>query len=132
MIDCEINLLGLDKLSPYDGRLQAAVWSWAENEPAVESLNQCALHNSSGRFESESCDRTLRFACRDDVSGEWFVSQHQGDWQQGEAVCGAMGLRFAVPFSGLDNGRLQEVKHRLQEDIWMHYRQQATGVWIAG
>ncbi|MCP5019008.1 MAG: hypothetical protein GY938_27575 [Ketobacter sp.] len=133
MIDCEINLLGMDKLSPHDGRLQAAIWSWAENEPVAASVFQCALHNSSGRFESESCYRTLRYACRDDASGEWFVSEDQGDWQQGQAVCGAMGLRFAVPFSGLDNGRLREAKQGLQEDdVWMHYRQQATGGWIAG
>ena len=41
LVQCGVNLFGLDQLDPSDPRLEAMVWSWAPNEP-VTSTPGCA------------------------------------------------------------------------------------------
>lgn len=110
LLACEINLLGLDKLQPGDGRLQAALWSWAEGHPTGGELALCAQHNANGRFESADCGSALPYSCRDSASGQWVVTTVQGNWDQGEASCAALGMHFEVPFSAYENAQLQAVK----------------------
>lgn len=130
LMDCEINLIGMDKLDPADGRLEAAIWSWAEDQPQATEVDQCALHNSSGRFESARCDEFRPFACRDDASGQWSITNNVGPWDEGVAACAALGLQFSVPFSRYENNRLSELRELEQaEQVWLGYGKAGAGQW---
>ncbi|HAU16019.1 MAG: hypothetical protein VXY23_15555 [Pseudomonadota bacterium] len=129
LLDCEINLLGLDKLRPGDGRLRAALWSWAEGQPAADAHGRCALHNDDGHFQVAPCAGLLPYSCRDESSGQWVLSHERGPWDAGAAVCDALGLQFAVPFSAYDNRRLQGEKVAgAVNRAWLGYRQRG-GQW---
>ena len=127
LMACEINLLGLDKLQPEDGRLQAALWSWAEGHPIAGDAALCTAHNADGRFESADCNNASAYSCRDQVTGQWVVTTAQGDWDQGETRCAALGLHFAVPFSAYDNAQLLAVKRAAGVTrSWLHDRRNGS------
>ncbi|MCG8673535.1 MAG: hypothetical protein MI867_29375 [Pseudomonadales bacterium] len=127
---CEINLIGMDKLKPFDGRLTAAIWSWDSDQPATNSSAACAVHNDNNRFETEDCDEQRHFACQDPNTEQWFISEISGSWSDGEAACEALGLNFTVPKSGYDNQQLAQVKNDdNQSDIWLGYKTEDGALW---
>src|SRR5690606_39665504 len=65
LLQCGMILIGFDKLTPFDGRLEAAVWSWNTNEPNDWNNNEDgAEHYHSGRFNDVQCDAVRQFACK--------------------------------------------------------------------
>ncbi|MDX1693783.1 MAG: hypothetical protein R3208_08450 [Ketobacteraceae bacterium] len=132
LVNCEINLIGLDKLRPFDGRLRAGIWSWAVNEPASAPEKNCAVHNGSSRFEAAACDTPLPFACRDHHGGGWFITAHKGGWAEGFSACEEADMAFSVPFSAKDNADLSYWKDVVDiSDVWLGYSNGETGEWQA-
>ncbi len=109
MMRCGVDLLSFDRIEPLDGRLEASVWSWAENEPAA---GRCALIRTGralpfGRWVSKPCDGAIaRPACRD--RSRWSVGKRRGDLTAGKRWCRNHGAKLAVPRTGLENQRLRE------------------------
>lgn len=122
MLSCSINLLGMDKLRPFDGRLRAGIWSWADGEPSQSPEKQCAQHTANGRFEAADCGQTLPFACRDNITGEWFISATTGTWQEGFNACASANMAFTVPYSASDNQQLTHWQTTLgMDNVWLGY-----------
>jgi hypothetical protein len=105
MVRCGVNMVGFDRLEPFDGRLEALVWSWAPGEPAADA-GRCAAWGDDARFRSADCAEHRRFACRAD-GGAWIVPERSGRWTDGPAVCAETGDTLAVPSSGWDNEQLR-------------------------
>ena len=56
LVRCGVELLGFDQLLPDDGRLDAAVWSWAPGEPRAGANRRCIVQRpSDGRWETRRC-----------------------------------------------------------------------------
>jgi hypothetical protein len=88
MVRCGVDLLGFDQILPDDGRLEAAVWSWADGEPGTGG---CAVQTADG-WETRRCKRLKApYACRAD-----------GGWRLSRKACDT----FDVPRTGYDAGRL--------------------------
>jgi len=136
LLQCGVNLPGMDKLTPFDGRLEAAVWSWDNGEPNnAGGIEHCAEHRRNGRFNDVDCNRQYAFACRDPNSGAWHVSLSHGTWSQGEAICGGETsgvFHYATPRSSYDNEQLKALKQARGIDVvWLRYNNQnQTAVWI--
>ncbi|CAM2065527.1 1-phosphatidylinositol phosphodiesterase [Sulfidibacter corallicola] len=136
MMRCGVNLAGMDKLTPFDGRLENQVWSWNVNEPNdYGSGEDCAEHLSNGRMNDVDCGRTYRFACKDPDTGEWYVTSGSGVWSQGEDMCSAETggyYVFAVPISGYENELLKEAKiDEGVNNVWLNYSDGAVeGEWL--
>lgn len=139
MAKCNINMPSLDHVLPFDGRLQAMVWSWDENQPADGG---CAISNANGRFESRNCNdaQTLPVACQDlkaplVVNGE-YNSERWGIATDRQS-CGALATRsgqqfkFSVPTNGLDNELLKAAKLSAgATEVQVHYRNE-RGTWTS-
>ena len=91
MVRCGVDLLGFDQILPDDGRLDAAVWSWADGQPAA---GRCAVQSAAG-WRSVNCAKSekLPYACR---SGS--------GWTVSDKACKS----FDVPRTGYDARRLDE------------------------
>jgi hypothetical protein len=120
MVRCGVNLVGFDQLQPFDGRLAAFVWSWAENEPV--SSSGCAYQGGDSRFHAASCDGTRHFACAT-TDGSFDVTAATGAWSDGFAACPAefAGSRFAVPANGLRNQQIASAKAAAGDEVWLDY-----------
>jgi len=55
LVRCGVDLLGFDQLLPDDGRLDAAVWSWAPGEPRPGAGRCVVQRPSDGRWEARHC-----------------------------------------------------------------------------
>ena len=64
MTKCGIAAIGLDQIVPFDARLKAQIWSWAENEPNNLGGEDCAVQRNDGRFYDVSCSNLYNVACR--------------------------------------------------------------------
>ena len=130
MVRCGIDLVGLDQLTPFDGRLEGLVWSWAPEQP---STGRCAIDKVGARFPfgrwfSKPCASLRgRPACR--KGNRWIVPRGRSDRRKGIAVCRELGGRLSVPRSGYENQllRLAMAKRgarsallglRLKRDTW--------------
>jgi hypothetical protein len=59
-VRCGVDLLGFDQLLPGDGRLDAAVWSWAPGEPRLGGGRRCVVQRpADGRWEARRCSAKL-------------------------------------------------------------------------
>jgi hypothetical protein len=139
LLRCGANLPGMDKLTPWDGRLQAAVWSWNTNEPNdYGSGEDCAEHYFSGRFNDNRCDAVRRFACKKPGTRDWYVTGASGTWSEGAAVCQSETggeYRFSVPTTPLSNEKLKEAKayHGSAGTVWINYSDRfQEGEWMTG
>jgi len=134
MIKCGVNLPGMDKISPNDGRLASAVFSWAPGEPNNYGNNEdCAMQYSSGRWNDANCANRYRFACRNSA-GQWRISNASGTFADGAAVCSnetGGAYQFAVPKNGNQNQKLVDAKRAAGvNDVWIRYSDISTeGVW---
>ena len=130
MVQCEINLIGMDKLRPFDGRLQAGIWSWDMDQPEAGAGLDCALHNVNGRFESGDCAQAHAFACREQATGDWLITGTEASWEQGFDLCAQAAGDFTVPFSAKDNANLMALKQQMGiENIWLGYGRNSSGDW---
>jgi len=60
LVRCGADLLGFDQLLPADGRLDAAVWSWAPGQPRPGRGRRCVVQRpSDARWEMRRCSRKL-------------------------------------------------------------------------
>nr|MDQ3294910.1 hypothetical protein [Actinomycetota bacterium] len=72
MVRCGVDMIGFDRLEPFDGRLEALVWSWAPEEPLDDPARGCAARGTDGRFRMAGCGDAKAFACRT-ADGAWTV-----------------------------------------------------------
>lgn len=127
MVRCGVNMPGFDNLEPFDPRLEALVWSWAPEEPAVSADGSCAYADGSGRFRSDGCNQPRRFSCVY-TDGSWAVTRARGLWRHGAARCARIGAAFAVPRTGFENESLKAVKG--SNEVWLNYSFESdTGGW---
>lgn len=135
MLKCGVNLPGYDMVSPNDGRLAAAVYSWAPGEPNDYANNEdCVMQYSTGRWNDANCGNRYRFACVN-AAGQWRVSNAAGAHSDGAAVCSnetAGAYQFAVPKNGQQNQRLVEAKRAANVgDVWVRLNDRSTeGRWV--
>jgi len=134
MMQCGVGLASMDKLTPTDGRLQAAVWSWHPGEPNNWGGNEdCAQQWGNGRWNDANCNNSYRFACRNGA-GNWYVTNASGPWRLGDHYCSTETngqYRFAVPVNGHENRLLHDLKRaRGASSVWLGVSDQAReGAW---
>ncbi len=134
MMKCEVSLPGMDKLTPTDGRLRAAIWSWDVNEPNdYGGSEDCAMQWGNGRWNDANCTARYRFACKDD-QGAWVVTRQSGAWNSGDSTCSsetAGRSRFAFPANGYENQKLSEARFAAgASEVWIRLSDSAQeGTW---
>jgi hypothetical protein len=128
MVQCGVNIMGLDQLTPQDPRLAALVWSWAKDEPAT-GAGSCAYQGADGRFHAGDCKDKRHFACVDG-SGAWHVTAATAKWDKRGLLCAKQfpGSRFAVPPNGLRNQQLVDAKGAPSTEVWLNYAS-VNGTW---
>ena len=127
LMRCGLSLPGFDRLDPADGRLEAAVWSWAEHEPAASSTLNCAALNNAGRFFAADCADAKPFACAADGNPTLWQVAGAGAWSDGAMACPA-GYHFSVPASGYQDEQLKAAAQGAE--VWLDYSDaQAEGQW---
>ena len=128
------NIINLDDMVMTDGRIEAAIWSWDTNEPNNAGDNEdCAVQNSSGRFNDVNCDSHYAYACEDN-NGNWAVpSVTTGVFANGAAACATLGASyvFSVPTNSQSNQALKTAKQASgYSTVWINYDDRATeGNW---
>jgi hypothetical protein len=127
LMRCGVNLVSVDQLEPFDGRLEASVWSWADDEPAA---GDCAAMGPDGRFVAEDCADLLPAACRDLATGAWSVTTAWTDADGADAACATEGRGEAsVPASSIDAEQLRAVMAAGNcTSTWLDYRV-VDGTW---
>lgn len=128
MVRCGVNIIGFDQLEPFDGRLAALVWSWAQDQPTATG-GDCAVQGADSRFRVADCGRRLPFACVDS-SLDWHVTKAVGRWQNGAKTCSREfpGSSFGVPPNGYRNAQLAAAW--TGGDVWLNYSR-SSGSWVA-
>ena len=119
MVRCGVNIIGMDELRPYDGRLAALVWSWAVNQP--QASGGCALQGTDGRFAAADCGQQHPAACQAG-NGTWAVTSVAVSWGDAAGECAAeFGSVFAVPANGYRNDLLLRARHSEVSGVWLNY-----------
>lgn len=135
MLKCGVNLPGMDKISPADGRLASAVFSWAPGEPNNYNNNEdCTVQYSNGRWNDANCANRYRFACRN-AQGAWRISNASGTFADGAAICSnetAGAFQFSVPRNGQQNQKLVEAKAAAGVgEVWLRWSDRVNeGSWV--
>jgi hypothetical protein len=144
MVRCGFGAVAPEPLAANDERHSAQVWSWAVNEPNnatgsdAEGEN-CAEHASNGRFNDNSCKVVHRYACQNQSSRAWRITNAAGQWQDGRAACqaefGNDGYAFATPSNGYENAKLVDAKNAAgagAQALWLNYADlEQEGYWTA-
>jgi hypothetical protein len=104
LVRCGVDLLGFDQLQPGDGRNDAAVWSWAQDQPARGS---CAELRGDGRWYSDNCNSKQPAACR--TATGWAVTDKAVKAKSAASACAATGAKSDAPRTGYDNESLKSV-----------------------
>ena len=128
MVQCGANIIGFDQLQPFDGRLEAMVWSWAKDQPSATG-GDCAVQGPDSRFRVADCNQRQPFACVDS-SLDWHVTRAVGRWRDGAKVCGREfpGSSFGVPPNGYRNAQLAAAGSG--RTVWLNYTR-SGGAWTA-
>ncbi len=130
MVRCGVNLPGLDQVYPGDPRLPSLVWSWAPDQPAAGATDGCAVQRADGRFVADDCESHHAVACRT-AAGHWAVVTTEVPWAAAAGVCSRDGY-FDTPHNGWDDAQLRAVADAAGAgELWLAYRQDATGRWVA-
>jgi hypothetical protein len=137
MVRCGVNIISMDKLEPFDGRLRNAVWSWDVNEPNNYNNEDCAEMWGNGRWNDAACAAVRRFACKNPGTGEWRVTQASGQWSDGAAVCSSEtggAFLFDVPVNGYENQLLNAARTAAgASSVWLNLSDSAAeGYWEKG
>ncbi len=133
---CGLSTIGLDKLTPNDERLTAAIWSWDNNQPSSNN-NQCALLNQNNRFDSVQCTNYQPYACRASDNGEWQITSNIGPFSEGQEVCESeFGdfFTFATPQNGYQQTQLTQTRTNsgYASTPWVNYAFDTTqGQWVS-
>lgn len=105
MIRCGVDLLGMDQLEPFDGRLGELAWSWAVER--MPEPGDCAIQRGSdGRWTPTDCAIPRPAACHDPSDGSWDVSAPVAFADAG-AACATLGRNVSVPRTGWENELLE-------------------------
>jgi hypothetical protein len=120
MVRCGVDLIGLDRAVPDDGRLDAFIWSWAPDEPSGDPARACvAWGPGDARFRSAACADEHGYACRS-ATGDWVVPAVRGPRTEADAACAAAGAAPATPPTGWENERLRAAAEVAgQPDLWL-------------
>jgi hypothetical protein len=110
MVRCGVDLLGFDQLLPDDGRLGAAVWSWARDRPR-RGRSGCAVQSPDSRWVVGSCGTRRRAACRT-RGGAWRLTRTRVRHNAARQACRRRRARFAAPRSGHENALLRAAAGR--------------------
>ena len=128
LVRCGLNLPGVDRLVPADGRLEAAVWSWAPGEPVSSATRNCAVLNAQGRFVAADCAQPRPYACVANANPDAWLVMGSGAWAGGVTACPA-GYRFSVPGNGYANENLKAAAQGAE--VWLNYTDAAAeGEWL--
>lgn len=108
MVACGVDLFGFDQILPFDGRLEAAVWTWAGAAAAAEK-GECAiqfLDEAGPRWDGRKCGELHRPAC---VAADrnWLVLAERTDHRGAADACRAAGLTLGTPRTGRENEQLR-------------------------
>jgi hypothetical protein len=129
MMRCGVDLTGLDQLLPDDGRLDALVWSWAQDEPTA--TGDCAIQNrKTGRWRATSCTAAARPAACLTPQKTWLTTTKAVTYKKAASACDKQGASFAVPRTGYENARLQAATPQSIATTWLGYRRE-SGEWRA-
>jgi hypothetical protein len=121
MARCGVDLTGLDQLLPDDGRLDALVWSWAQDEPSP--TGDCAIQRrDTARWEAASCAAASRPAACLAPDGSWLVTSRAVAQKKAAAACEKQGASFAVPRTGYENALLRAATPETVATTWLGYR----------
>lgn len=127
MMRCGVDLTGLDQLLPDDGRLEALVWSWAQDEPSA--AGDCAVQRKeTGRWEATSCTAAARPAACLTPDGTWLTTTKAVSYKKAASACEKQGASFAVPRTGYQNALLQAATPASVATSWLGYRRE-SGDW---
>lgn len=133
MLKCGVNMVGMDKLTPTDGRMVAGVYSWDTNQPDDYAGNEdCAVQRSSGRWNDVNCGTSYKFACKHTTTDAWAISTSSGAFNSGSAACTGLGTyTFSVPRNSEQNYKLVEAKAAAGvAEVYMNYADRVTeGAW---
>lgn len=117
MVRCGVDMVGFDRISPTDPRLEALVWSWADGEPVEDATKQCVAHGADARFRAADCEEERGYACRT-AAGEWVVPTAVGPASGAEPACAAIDAAPATPPTGWENERLAAAARGVGE-LWL-------------
>ncbi|CAA0094271.1 Endo-1,4-beta-xylanase A [BD1-7 clade bacterium] len=124
------NLVNLDDMTYSDGRLEAAIWSFDNNEPNNSGGNQdCAVQWGNGRWDDATCTNHHPYACR--TSSGWVVAGN-GPWTDGASACANAGGKFDAPTNSADNESLKAAKNG-NSHVWVNFHDRFyEGAWQKG
>jgi hypothetical protein len=117
MMRCGVDLFGLDQLLPFDGRLEAAVWTWAD-EAAVPRAGDCAAQRPDGRWEGAGCASKKSPACVSAARG-WTVLATAVKRKSAAAACAGAGLELGTPQTSEENAALRMAAGDVP--VWLGY-----------
>lgn len=112
MVACGVDLFGFDQLLPFDGRLEALVWSWAPNDPQ----EGCAAQAADSRWYSRRCVQKLPPACIT-AGRTWTVLAAAVKHKAAAAACEAAGLELGTPRTGEENAALRAAAG--ERTVWL-------------
>jgi len=133
MARCGVDLLGLDQLTPDDGRLKKLVWSWAPDQPKQQA-GRCAVQRVSakrpfGRWYVRDCGERRPVACRRDE--RWIVRSEKVRQKEAAALCEKKDAVHAVPRTGFEAQLLRLAMEKAGvRKAWLGYRR-SGGEWAA-
>lgn len=130
LVRCGMTLPGFDRLVPADGRLEAAIWSWAPNEPAASAALNCAAQGADGRFVAADCAQPRPYACVSNANPAAWIVAGRGAWSAGASAC-PPGYHFSVPGNGFANARLDQARRAAgAASVWLNYSDaRREGTW---
>jgi len=123
------NIVNLDDMVTTDGRIEAAVWSWDNNQPDNwGGAEDCASQWGNGRWNDANCNNAYGYACEDSL-GNWAVPYNTGAWNEGAAACATLGgsYQFSVPTNSKANNLLKVAKDSGGfNTVWLNHDDRAS------
>jgi hypothetical protein len=105
MTHCGVNLFGFDQLLPHDGRIDATIWSWVNDEPDLDG-GRCAMQRADGRWLTGHCSVRRRAVCRV-AGGGLTLTPRAVRWDRALSACRVAGATFDLPRTGYENSVLR-------------------------